>query len=349
MAADTPLRVAAAVIRRADGAVLLSLRRPGQHQGGRWEFPGGKLRPGESPLAALQRELDEELDIRIEPTAVRPLIEVHHAYPELSVHLSVSEVFGFRGEPRGCEGQRIGWFGPAEMRTLDFPAANQPILAATLLPRVCLVTPEVRPDGEAEFLAALRHALTHGIRLVQLRLTQQTGADLAPCRAQALIAEVLAACRAGGAQLVLNLDWSARDVEAVQARAAMVEALGADGFHLPSRVMLELPAARLVRPSGMLISAACHSHSELVHAEALGVDFAFLGNVLETASHPGRAGLGWSAAEQLVRGSRLPLFALGGQDAATVPLALAAGFHGIAAIRGLWGEKALIPDARLRP
>lgn len=348
MAAETPLRVAAAVIRRADGAVLLSLRRPGQHQGGRWEFPGGKLRPGESPLAALQRELDEELDIRIEPTAVRPLIEVHHAYPELSVHLAVSEVFGFRGEPRGREGQRIGWFSPAEIRTLDFPAANQPILAATLLPRVCLVTPEMRPDGEAEFLTALRHALTQGIRLVQLRLNK-TRTDLASCRVPALIAEVLAACQAGGAQLVLNLDWSARDVEAVRARAAMVEQLGADGFHLPSRVLRELPAARLVRPSGMLISAACHSHSELVHAEALGVDFAFLGNVLETASHPGRVGLGWSAAEQLVRGSRLPLFALGGQDAATVPLALAAGFHGIAAIRGLWGEKVIIPDARLRP
>lgn len=348
MAAETPLRVAAAVIRRADGAVLLSLRRPEQHQGGRWEFPGGKLRAGESILAALQRELEEELGILIEPAAMRPLIEVHHAYPEISVHLTVSEVFGFTGEPRGREGQRIGWFSPVEIKTLDFPAANQPILAATLLPRVCLVTPEVRPDEEAEFLSGLRHALARGIRLVQLRVTQ-TGSDVASCRAKALLPKVVAACRAQGAQLLLNLDWSARDAKAVQARAALVEEMGADGFHLPSRVLRELPAARLARPSGMLISAACHSRDELMLAEAVGVDFAFLGNVLATASHPGRAGLGWSAAENLVRGSRLPLFALGGQDAATVPLALAAGFHGIAAIRGLWGEKAVIPDARLKP
>ena len=338
------LDVAAAVIRRDDDAVLISLRRPDQHQGGLWEFPGGKLRADEAPLLALARELEEELDIRIEPDLCTPLVQIEHDYPDRRVRLHVSEVFAWTGEPRGCEGQRIAWVAPAELPALRFPEANLRILRAALLPRICLVTPEPVPGRDAEFLRALSGCVASGVRLVQLRMRARPVEMLAP-----LIEDAVAVCHAAGARVLLNLAVEAQEGDALATRRRACVRFRADGFHLPSSILHRPRGAALLAGAGMLVSAACHNLSELRAAEALGVDFAFLGTVLPSATHPGVAGLGWSEAGELVRRSRLPLFALGGQHAGTVAPALSAGFHGIAAIRGFWDEATEIPDARLRP
>lgn len=133
-AAEVPwLHVVAAVIVNAtDDAILLARRPSDKHQGGKWEFPGGKVEAGESAAHALSRELEEELGILAEPTKMRPFIEVRHRYPDKNIWLDVWQVSDFSGEPYGCEGQVVQWFAPAELAALDFPAANAPILEKLL-------------------------------------------------------------------------------------------------------------------------------------------------------------------------------------------------------------------------
>jgi len=126
----TEVRVAAGVIEGADGRVLLTQRLQNAHQGGKWEFPGGKIEAGEEAEQALSRELFEELGIR--PTQVRELIEVAHDYGDKLVRLFVYVVESFDGQPEGREGQPMAWFTSAQLSGLDFPAANVPILAAYL-------------------------------------------------------------------------------------------------------------------------------------------------------------------------------------------------------------------------
>ena len=119
--------VAVGVIRR-DGRFLLTRRRTDTHQGGLWEFPGGKVEPGETLQDALGRELREELGIELESSA--PLLEVTHRYPEKTVRLAVWQVLQFHGEPRGLEGQPLRWATLQELPTLEFPRANRPIVEA---------------------------------------------------------------------------------------------------------------------------------------------------------------------------------------------------------------------------
>lgn len=119
------LHVAVGVIWQ-QGKVLLSRRASHQHQGDKWEFPGGKLEAGETVLAALQRELAEELAITVQNA--QPLMEVRHRYPEREVLLDIWLVDAFSGEPHGVEGQAVQWFAASELDTLSFPDANQPIV-----------------------------------------------------------------------------------------------------------------------------------------------------------------------------------------------------------------------------
>jgi 8-oxo-dGTP diphosphatase len=125
----TEVKVAAGVIER-DGQVLVTQRAAKAHQGGLWEFPGGKLESGESAEQALVRELAEELNIQV--TQQSPLIEIAHDYGDKQVRLFVSVVHDFEGEPQSMEGQPMQWIAAAELNGLSFPAANLPIIQAYL-------------------------------------------------------------------------------------------------------------------------------------------------------------------------------------------------------------------------
>ena len=126
-AAETLLHVAVGAVVH-DSDVLISKRLQHLHQGGLWEFPGGKVEPGESVYQALCRELYEELGILVE--AAEPLIEVEHDYPDRRVLLDVWRVTGFAGQPEGRQGQDFRWVPLCELHDYQFPAANAPILGA---------------------------------------------------------------------------------------------------------------------------------------------------------------------------------------------------------------------------
>lgn len=124
--AKPKLHVAVGVILRQQ-QVLLALRHASQHQGDKWEFPGGKLEQGEVVDVALKRELHEELAIEV--TACQPLMQLNYDYPERSVLLDIWLVTAFNGDPQGVEGQPLQWVDIAKLHQLTFPDANQPIVA----------------------------------------------------------------------------------------------------------------------------------------------------------------------------------------------------------------------------
>lgn len=121
--------VVAGIIYSTDGRqVLLALRKPEQHQGDRWEFPGGKQEAGESLRDALQRELFEEIGINVLECSSHSTVE--HVYPEKKVHLHFWNITRFSGAPVGREGQSLRWVELAELGKLRFPDANQSIVDA---------------------------------------------------------------------------------------------------------------------------------------------------------------------------------------------------------------------------
>jgi 8-oxo-dGTP diphosphatase len=123
-----PVHVLVGLIGDSRGRWLVNQRRPGTHLAGAWEFPGGKLQPGESRLAALCRELDEELGIEV--AAAEPLLEIVHEYPDKRVRLDVWRVLDYRGIVTAREAQRLDWIAVDGLAALPLLAADLPIVAA---------------------------------------------------------------------------------------------------------------------------------------------------------------------------------------------------------------------------
>lgn len=119
------IHVAVGVILR-EQQILLALRDAKQHQGGKWEFPGGKVEQGETVQQALTRELQEE--VAIELTQCQAFMQLEYAYPEKTVLLDIYLVTDFSGEPHGREGQPLRWVSIAELSDIAFPDANKPIV-----------------------------------------------------------------------------------------------------------------------------------------------------------------------------------------------------------------------------
>ncbi|HSS66446.1 MAG TPA: Nudix family hydrolase [Gammaproteobacteria bacterium] len=309
-----PVHVAAAVLTDAEGRVLLSRRATDAHQGGLWEFPGGKVDSGEDVQSALRREVDEELGVLVENA--RPLIRVPHEYRDRNVLLDVWKVTSWRGDPRGLENQEIDWVSPEVLPGRDFPAADVPVVAAVRLPECHAITPA--PSGAFEpFLEKLDRLTAGNISLVQLRaheLDQHTFAALA--RAAARI------CQSNDAQLILNGD------------PQLAVAVGADGVHLTSARLRSLSSRPLNR--SFWVGASCHDAFELEHAARIGADFALLSPVNATPGQGKAPPLGWDGFRPLAEAARLPVYALGGLGPQDAETAWAHGAQGVAAVRGFW-------------
>jgi 8-oxo-dGTP diphosphatase len=308
------IHVAAAAIPDARGRVLIAKRPAHVHQGGLWEFPGGKLEQGESPGQALARELLEELGIQVR--TARQLIRVRHDYPDKSVLLDVWRVEEYTGFPVGREGQPLEWVAPGDLGKFAFPAANIPIIQALQLPDRYLVTPE--PDRDiSRFLEVLERAIGRGLSLVQLRAKQLSEEDF---RRVAFAAAQL--CRSANVRLLLNCT------------PHLVPELGAHGVHLTGRHLMELKQRPL--DSGFLVAASCHNRAEVIHAGKLGLDFIVVSPVRETASHPGAPAIGMEGLRALCESAVMPAYALGGMLESDIESVWQCGAQGIAAIRGLW-------------
>lgn len=314
---DQVIDVVAGILGDAHGRVLLAQRLPGTHLAGSWEFPGGKIEPGESAETALRRELFEELGIDI--GAVEPLIAVPWTYAEKSIVLHAFRVRGFAGVPQGRQQQALRWAALDELSAIAMPPADVPIVTALRLPDAYAVTPEPAGRNTDATLGAIDAALTSGVRLLQLRSKALARDDL-----RALAVTVAAQARAVGAKLLLN------------GHLDIVRELALDGVHLSTRGLLALDARPLGRERW--VGASCHDSRELDHAARIGVDFAVLGPVLPTASHPGAATLGWQRFAQLCANAPFPVYAIGGLRESDCAHAVTAGAQGIAGISAFFGR-----------
>lgn len=305
--APKALQVAVGVIKGADGKILIARRDESLHQGGLWEFPGGKIEAGETPEQALFRELKEELDI--ETLSAAPLITIQHRYPDRDVSLRVFLVDRFSGSARGCQGQPIRWVEPNELNQFAFPAANRPIIAAALLPPFYAILDD---QISSDLIKDLHQLLATGIKLIQARLKSSS-----PDRVAAFLSAAYPLCSERGAILLIN---SAADFRHADAH----------GLHLTARDLLSLSE----RPPGWRwIGASCHNFTELEHAQTIGADFAVLAPVLPTQTHPETAALGWDKFAALIEQIIIPVYALGGLTKRDLSAARHAGAQGIAGIR----------------
>lgn len=307
------VHVAVGVIVDDAGRVLIALRPEGVHQGGLWEFPGGKCEPGECVEDALRRELHEELGITV--LRGQPLCLIRHHYGDKEVLLDVHRVDRFAGEPVGREGQPIRWAAVDTLEPTQFPAANRPIIKRLQLPRVVAITGLAR--SEEDFFDRFTRLLEQSPPLVQLRCPELDKSALLERAARCMTL-----CRRQGVRLQIN------------AEPSVLVGLDVDGVHVNARTLMTLKQRPVA--DTQLFSASCHDLAELRQAEALRADFVFLSPVAATASHPGRAVLGWQAFSALASAVHVPIYALGGLGIEDVEMALAHGAAGIAGISAFW-------------
>ena len=305
--------VAAAVIEHPDGSFLLAQRPAGKVYEGYWEFPGGKVEPGEPIANALHRELREELGIDVE--LAYPWITRHYTYPHAAVRLHFYRVVRWRGEPHPHEKQAFAWQRNHEITVSPMLPANAPILKALSLPTSLGITCAWESGAEAA-LKKLRLALARGLRLIQIREK-----NLDPAARKNFAVRVMQEVRNVGGIVVINGD------------VQLATILGA-GLHLPSRDLM----AASSRPEFEWCGASCHDAVELEKACELGLDFVLLGPVRATPSHSGAPALGWHEFASLIRDCPLPIFALGGMQATDLDAVRRSGAHGVAMVRGAWNQ-----------
>ena len=294
------IEVAAAVIQRADGAFLLAQRPVGKVYAGYWEFPGGKIEPGEAAHAALARELHEELGIEIRES--HPWITRVYTYPHGTVRLQFRRVLEWAGDPHPREDQAIAWQEPGGPMAAPMLPANAPVLASLALPAEYAIT-NAAGYGVPEMLARLERRLRQGLRLLQVR---EPG--LPEEQRRLFTEQALGLAHRHGCKVLTKMPFP-----------------GADGVHMTAAELM-----RSARPAGMA-AASCHTREQLERAMALELDFVALGPVRDKSP-----ALGWERFGAIARGTSIPIYAIGGLQPADLPAAWAAGAHGVAMIRAAW-------------
>jgi len=324
------------------GKILIAKRAEHQHQGGLWEFPGGKVEAGESTQIALQRELEEELGLHSATEDMRPLITIPFHYPDKSVLLDVWTVHNAQNfkqasseeskgeEFFGKEGQPLLWIEPAELANYEFPAANKAIIDALTLPRKLVISQD---SNNADVILkqvanTLKNHTDIWINLRAPRLEQLEYTQLAM--------QLYGICHEAGSKLIWNcpLDW--------------YQVAFADGLHLsranyekinPDKVEgIERPI-----PAHQWLSMVCHNLPELEMAQALA-DYVLVSPVHETKTHPQANALTWSGFKVVTDQSRIPCYALGGMQESELEHCLHNGGQGIAGINCFLTEQAIIAE-----
>ena len=295
------IEVAAAVIQRADGAFLLAQRPAGKVYAGYWEFPGGKVEPGEPADRALARELHEELGIDIGPAY--PWITRVYTYPHGTVRLNFFRVDEWQGDPHPREDQAISWQKPRAPMAAPMLPANAPVLASLALPAEYAVT-AAGQYGVSDMLARVERRLKQGLRLVQVREPELSAAER-----ERFTTEVIRLAHAHDCRVMTKASFP-----------------GADGIHFTAAQLKTLDK----KPDG-LAAASCHTRKELERAMQLELDFAVLGPVRDKSP-----ALGWESFREIAASSSIPVYAIGGLTRADLKDAWRAGAHGVAMIRGAW-------------
>ena len=305
---------------RVAAAVILRRRRPraaraapaGKAYAGYWEFPGGKLEPGRSRRATRSSaSCAEELGLHVRRAA--PWLVQRFVYPHAHVELHFFRVFEWDGEPVGHDGQAFAWQMPGASTSRRCCPPIRSCCARSCCPP-CTASRWPRTWAKPAFLARARAALERGLRLIQLREK-----DWPAARQRALGDALLALAHAHGASVLLN------------GATENARAWGCDGVHWTSAALAQATA----RPADLMCAASCHTREEIAKAGALALDFAVLGPVRPTPTHPGAVTLGWDGFGG-GRGRRVAGVRAGGIDGGDLDAAIVHGAHGVALRRAAW-------------
>ncbi len=310
------VEIAVGVLKLGDKA-LISQRLASQDLAGYWEFPGGKVKQGEAPEKALEREFFEEVGIKTKEW--QPIIQVPWQYKHQSVLLKFYQTACFSGEPFGKEGQEIEWCDLDKLKNKPFPPANKGLITALFLPETYVVTGDFYEEKEA--LSRIKVSLEKGEKLFQLRakkMPEQAFISLAN-KVVKLVHQYK------GAKVLLNA--TAKILEQVPQ---------ADGLQLPSSALKYLNSRPLAQDK--LLGISTHSKLEIAKALVLEADFILLSPVKQTTSHPEFLGIGWENFQEIVKSVPIPVYALGGMKLADLSEAKKHGAQGIAAISEFWLE-----------
>lgn len=322
IAADRVVHVVAGLIRHPhdESKVFVSRRKKGTHLEDLWEFPGGKLQPGEARFHALKRELEEEIGIQVHSAI--PFQSLFHRYREKHIFLDVWEVKSFSGQAEGLEGQEVCWAAVKDLHDYSFPEADIPVLNALTLPGELLITPDMPEQHEESFLQQFE------------QLTQRRHYPLVLFRSHHLDDKTYASvahklnkfCKTNQQKLIIS--------RPTLKRLKAKEFEDFDWRHLNSSILQSLKD----RPfgKGIKISASCHDKEEIKMAERIGCDFALLSTVRDTSSHPGRKPKGWYKINKLIQHSRLPVYTLGGVRRRDFSISRFQGAIGVAGISDFW-------------
>jgi len=307
------IHVAVGVIKNDSQQVLIAKRAQHLHQGGLWEFPGGKVEADENVEQALARELLEEIGITVEHAT--PFIKIQHDYVDKSVLLDVWSVEKFSGTAQGKQGQPLVWVDVARLYDYQVPIGNKSIITALRLPREMMITGDY--IDEMNFENRLHRALRHGIQAVQLRAHQCNEQEY-----QSLFNQAKKSCDEFGALLIANTNTD------------RFPKLSADGLHLTSMELMKCKNRPV--PKDILLGASCHSLEEVQQAERIEIDYITLGPVYETSTHPSVTPMGLKNFSVLTKQYSGLVFALGGMKVKMRSQINDIGGFGVASISAWW-------------
>lgn len=306
--------VVAAVLEDASGRILLAQRPAGKHLAGTWEFPGGKLDPGETPAQALARELAEELGIRVQ--ACEPLLSLTHAYPDRIVRLLLRRVTAWEGEPESREAQALAWVNLEQAVRLPMPAADRPMLKALALdPRYVI---DAAPSGlfdRASFLLDWEARLQAGYRWLQFSAPGLAEDALLP-----LAKDCGRLAQRHGARWLL------------QGPPSLVARVGAHGLHLSAADLRASQARPLDQRA--IVCACCHDPADLHRAGELGLDFVILSPAHARSPRADLKAPDWREFDALCAQSPLPVLAFSGLGSDDLAIAREHGAFGVAGMSG---------------
>ncbi len=302
--------VVAAAIHDHDGRLLLAQRADdGSAEAGLWEFPGGKVEPGESPLQALLRELDEELDLPVSAAQAVPGARCVDLGRRLAISLLRVQIGQQR--PQCRIHQALRWAAPEQCIQLPLGTLDRQLAKWAAAPSSYHIS-------TADGAAALPDPPLSERAWILARWPGRDDHD-------ALLKQLLART---GSSPHTDLPIMLHDRLAADAERRII------GTHLSSQMAARYRSRPV--PLSQWLAVSCHNETELDRASKLDADFVVLGAVQPTASHPDQAPLGWTRFEQLARQARLPVLALGGVRPADLAQARRHGAAGVAGISAFW-------------
>jgi len=296
--------------------VLITKRTTGQHLSGFWEFPGGKVEKNEDVFTALARELNEELGINVEEAS--RLTSISYDYPDKKVLLDVWQVNKWSGTAESKEKQQLAWVLINQLNNYAFPTANQYIIQSLFLSSTYLISQNSYADY-SELLNKTEEYFSAGLKLFQLRLDTMGEAEFS-----ILIEKLYRLSSKNNAKLILN------------GLPSDIGKYNIDGLHLKSSLLDKYDSRPIAED--YILGASCHNEKELLLADKINVNYAFLSPVLKTTSHPGQVAMGWDSFYKLSNKVNFPVYSLGGMKLTDLDVAKLYNAHGIAMINAIWNS-----------